>query len=275
MKKFVKLCFAVAAVAVSTQSILVTHAAENTIKIGVVGDDTRVWDEVIERIEKTDNIDIELVKFSDYNLPNQALVDKELDLNSFQHQIFLDSFNEEHQTDLESIGNTLIAPLGIYSEKIKTIEELEDGATVIIPNDVTNGGRALRLLQSAGLIKVDPEKEYTPTVKDIIENTKNLKIEEVDAAQTARSLSDVAIAVINGGMAVEAGLTPAKDAIYLEPVDDTSRPYVNIIVARKEDANNELYAKIVEYYQSEETIKVIDEAYKGSYIAAWETYGQK
>ena len=184
---------------------------------------------------KKENINLEYVKFTDYNQPNAALADGSIDLNSFQHQFFLDNYNKEHGTDLVSIGNTVNAPLGIYSNTLKDVADIKDGAKVAIPNDVTNGGRALLLLQTAGLIKVDKAKGQAPTVSDITENRKNLDISELDASQTARALSDVDISVINSGVAVDAGFNPASDAIFLEPVDDHARPYVNIIVARKED----------------------------------------
>lgn len=247
---------------------------EMTVKLGVVGSDTDVWDNVQKRL-KDEGINLEYVKFTDYSQPNVALDSGDIDLNSFQHQIFLDNFNQEHGTDLVSIGNTVNAPLGIYSEKIKDVKELKDGDTISIPNDVTNGGRALLLLQTAGLIKVDSAKKQAPTVSDITENKLNLKIEELDAAQTPRSLQDVVAAIINSGVAVDAGYHPTKDAIFLEPVDETSKPYVNIIVARKEDEDNETYQKIVDAYQTEDTKKVIEETSKGSSIPAWDTFGKK
>ena len=129
-------------------------AKETTVKLGIVGEDTDVWDDVKARLKK-ENINLEYVKFTDYNQPNAALADGSIDLNSFQHQFFLDNYNKEHGTDLVSIGNTVNAPLGIYSNKIKDVKKVKDGAKVAIPNDVTNGGRALLLLQTAGLIKVD------------------------------------------------------------------------------------------------------------------------
>lgn len=245
-----------------------------TVKLGVVGDDTDVWDDVQKRLAKED-IKLEYVKFTDYNQPNDALAQGEIDLNAFQHQFFLDNYNKEHGTDLVSIGNTVNAPLGIYSDQLTSVEDLKNGATVAIPNDVTNGGRALLLLQTAGLIEVDPAKGQTPTTSDITANKLDLKIEELDASQTARALADVDAAVINSGVAVDAGFTPTKDAIYLEPVDDKARPYVNIIVSRKEDANNKTYQKIVDAYQTKETEKVIEETSKGSSIPAWEDFGRK
>ncbi|WP_278529677.1 MetQ/NlpA family ABC transporter substrate-binding protein [Enterococcus asini] len=245
-----------------------------TVKLGVVGDDTDVWDDVQKRLAKED-IKLEYVKFTDYNQPNDALAQGEIDLNAFQHQFFLDNYNKEHGTDLVSIGNTVNAPLGIYSDQLTSVADLKNGATVAIPNDVTNGGRALLLLQTAGLIEVDPDKGQTPTTSDITANKSDLKIEELDASQTARALADVDAAVINSGVAVDAGFTPTKDAIYLEPVDDKARPYVNIIVSRKEDTNNKTYQKIVDAYQTKETEKVIEETSKGSSIPAWEDFGRK
>lgn len=245
-----------------------------TVKLGVVGDDTDVWDDVQKRLAK-ENIKLEYVKFTDYNQPNDALAQGEIDLNAFQHQFFLDNYNKEHGTDLVSIGNTVNAPLGIYSDQLTSVEDLKKGATVAIPNDVTNGGRALLLLQTAELIEVDPDKGQTPTTSDITANKLDLKIEELDASQTARALADVDAAVINSGVAVDAGFTPTQDAIYLEPVDDNARPYVNIIVSRKEDANNKTYQKIVDAYQTKETEKVIEETSKGSSIPAWEDFGRK
>ena len=171
-----------------------------------------------------------------------GFADGSIDLNSFQHQFFLDNYNEEHGTDLVSIGNTVNAPLGIYSNTLKDVADIKDGAKVAIPNDVTNGGRALLLLQTAGLIKVDKAKaKRLPFL--ILPRIKNLDISELDASQTARALSDVDISVINSGVAVDAGFNPASDAIFLEPVDEHARPYVNIIVARKEDEDNKTYQK--------------------------------
>lgn len=243
---------------------------EETVKIGVVGNNTDVWDYVAEKVKKEDGINIELVKFTDYNQPNKALSNGDIDLNSFQHRIFLENYNKETGDTLVPIGDTVVAPLGIYSEKIKDVKEIKDGAQIVIPNDVTNEGRALILLQTAGLIKLDAKAGNFAQPKDIVENKKNLKITPVDAAQTARSLKDVEASIINNGMAVDAGLIPTKDAIFLEPVDENSKPYFNIIVSRKEDKDNETYKKIVKAYQTEDVAKVIDETSKGSSIPAWE-----
>ncbi|MCW6661133.1 MetQ/NlpA family ABC transporter substrate-binding protein [Aerococcaceae bacterium NML201209] len=278
MKKLFRTLLATAALVVGGGSLatpFVTQAAEPVkVKLGLTGDDTRVWDNVKERLAK-EGIEIEYVKFTDYSQPNAALADGSIDLNAFQHQIFLDSYNAEHKTDIVSIGNTVNAPLGIYSDKIKDVKDLKEGAKIAIPNDPTNGGRALRLLQSAGLIKVDESKGYKPTVSDITENKLKLDIQELDASQTARALPDVDVAIINSGVAVDAGFLPTKDAIFLEPVDDKSKPYVNVIAVRKEDEQNDIYQKIVDFYQTDETKKVIEEVSKGSHIPAWETFGRK
>ncbi|MDK6805518.1 MetQ/NlpA family ABC transporter substrate-binding protein [Aerococcus sp. UMB7834] len=245
-----------------------------TVKLGLVGDDTRDWDSVRDRLAD-EGIKLEYVKFSDYNQPNQALAQGAVDLNAFQHQVFLDKFNEQFGTDLVAIGNTVVAPLAIYSNKIDKIEDLADGAKVAIPNDVTNGGRALILLESAGLIEVDDAAGITPTLNDITKNDKNLQIEEMDASQTPRALGDVDIALVNSGYAVDAGLDPKTDALFTEPVDERSKPYVNIVAARKEDKDNPVYAKVVDSYQTDETKKVIDEKSKGANLAAWEEFGKK
>ncbi|GAA0361056.1 MetQ/NlpA family ABC transporter substrate-binding protein [Alkalibacterium iburiense] len=246
-----------------------TAGESEPITIGVVGAENDVWDFVIDKLAE-EGIEAELVQFADYNQPNNALAEGEIDLNSFQHKLFLESFNEDNGTDLVPIGETVIAPLGIYSDSLESIDELEENASVAIPNDVTNGGRALLLLQSAGLISVDPEAGVTPTIHDITDNPLNLSIEELDAAQTARALQDVSVSVINSGMAVDYGFVPTEDAIVLEEVSDDSDPYINIIAAREEDKDNEVYQKIVEAYQSEDTIEVIAETSKGSSIPAWD-----
>ena len=245
----------------SSQKTETTAAAADTtaasgektvIKLGVVGENNEQWQPVIDKLAE-ENIDLELVKFADYPLPNRALNDGEIDLNSFQHIAYFE------------------APLGLYSNKIKDVSEIKDGDIIAIPNDATNGGRALKLLESAGLIKVDPAAGYTPTKKDITENPLNLDIKEVEAANTASLLPDVAAAVINGGHAVDNGLNPKEDAIFLESVEEGSdNPYVNIIVARTADKDNELYKKVVDYFRTPEVAKVIEDTYKGAYIPTWE-----
>lgn len=242
---------------------------EVVIKLGVVGENNEQWDPVIEKLAE-DNIKLELIKFADYSLPNRALNDGEIDLNAFQHYAYLNKDVESNGYKIEAIGETLVAPLGVFSNKIKDLSELKDGDTIAIPNDATNGGRALKVLEAAGVIKVDPAAGYTPTLNDITENPKNIKFEEVEAANTASLLPDVAAALINGGHAIDNGLNPKTDSIYLEKVEGGSKnPYINVIVARTEDKDNENYKKVVEYFRTPEVAQKIEEVYKGAYLPTW------
>ncbi|MBS6063539.1 MetQ/NlpA family ABC transporter substrate-binding protein [Criibacterium bergeronii] len=241
---------------------------DNPVKIGVVGEDTEVWDGVIARLQEQD-IYAELVTFTDYNQPNEALLSGDLQLNSFQHQRFLDNFNKEKGSNIVSIGDTVLAPLGLYSSKIKDVSEIKNGDRIAIPDDVSNGSRALILLQTAGLIKVNGQAGDDLTKDDITENPLNLEIIALDASQTARSLDDVTAAAINNGMAIDAGYIPTKDSFFLEPVDDNSKPYINIIATKEENKDNEVLKKIAQAYQTDETAKAIDETTKGSSIPAW------
>ncbi|MPM05719.1 D-methionine-binding lipoprotein MetQ [bioreactor metagenome] len=246
-----------------------TDGKNKVVKVGVVGENTDQWEPVIKNLQE-EGITLELVTFSDYSQPNQALADKEIDLNSFQHYAYLNQDIKDRNLDLSVIGETIIAPLGVYSNKIKSLDELKDGDSIAIPSDATNGGRALKVLESAGVIKVNEAAGYTPTLSDITQNPKNIKFVEVEAAQTPRLLADVAAALINGGHAVDAGFNPKNDSIYLEQVKEgTDNPYINIIVSRTEDKDNELYKKVVDAYRSEDVAKVIEEVYKGAYIPTW------
>lgn len=239
------------------------------VKVGVVGESSDQWAPVKESLAK-EGITVELVPFSDYSQPNQALADGEIDLNSFQHYAYLNQDIKDKGFELTVTGETIIAPLGIYSNTIKSVDELKDGGKIAIPSDATNGGRALKVLEGAGVIKVDPAAGYTPTLDNIVENPKNIEFVEVEAAQTPRLLQDVDAALINGGHAVDAGLNPKKDSIYLEEVKEgTENPYINIIVARTADSDNETYAKVVKAFRSLEVAKVIEEVYKGAYIPTW------
>ena len=278
MKKFLKL-FTVALVAVialtgcgskdSSNGDSGSADANKVYKVGVVGtNEETYWLDVQKRLAE-EGVNIEIVVFTDYNTPNEALDSGDLDLNAFQHYIFLDSYNEDKGSDLEAIAETIRAPLGIYSNKIKDISELQDKATVAIPNDATNGGRSLLLLQSAGLLSLDPAAGLSPTVNDITDNPKNLVIQELDASQTARALDDVDLSIINGGMAADAGLYPQKDAIYLEEINEASQPYINIIAARQDNKDNPDFQKIIAAFQTDETAAIIAEASNGANIPAW------
>lgn len=246
-------------------------ADEKEIKIGVCGEKNEVLEDVAKRFEKDTGKKIKIVPFSDYNQPNEALNSGDIDINSFQHKKFLEDYNKSHKTDIVSVGDTLLAPMGIYSDKIKDVKEIKDGDKIAIPNDPTNGARALFLLQSAGLIEVEGKEGDAITIDNIKKNPKNLEIIELDASQTARNLTEVAASVINSGMAVDAGFIPTQDSIYLEDKDDPAKAiYVNIFAARKEDKDSKTLENFVKnYYQTDQTKKLIEKETKGSEIPAW------
>lgn len=245
--------------------------ATDTIKIGVVGEKNEVWDEVIKRYEEGTGKKAELVKFSDYTQPNEALASGDIDINSYQHYKFLNEYNQaQGEEKLVAIADTMLAPLGIYSNQIKSVDELADGDKISLPNDPSNGSRALFLLQSAGLIKVNGNPGETISLEDITENPKNLEFIEMDAAQTSRSLDDVKAAIVNDNYALDSGLSPKNDSIYLEdPEDPDVKIYVNVIAARAEDKDNEAYKELVSYYQTEETKKDYDKFTNGAWIPSW------
>jgi len=243
---------------------------EIVVKVGLVGEMTEMWVPVQENLE-SENIRIELVKFADYTLPNQALADGEIDLNAFQHVAFLNNEIELKGFDLVPIGNTLLSALNVYSSNVDSIDDIKVGDKIAIPNDLTNGGRALKVLETAGLISVDPAAGYTPELKDIKENPLEIEFIEVEASNLPALLPDVAAAVINGNHAHDYGLIPAEDAIFAESIDslEEDNPYINIIVARAEDKDKETYLKVVEAYNKENVGKVIIETFGGLYIPAW------
>lgn len=236
------------------------------IKLGVNGTDFRVWDYVEEELAK-EGIDLEVISFSDYIQPNLALSQGEIDINSFQTQIYFDQFKEDHKLDLVSIGNTVFAPMGIYSEKHTGVEGIAEKGKIAIPNDVTNGGRALILLEKAGLIELKEGAGATPTIKDIINNPKQVEIISMAAQQIPISLQDVDLGVINSGVAVTAGLSPAEKAIFIEDTDlEETKNYYNIFAVRKEDENKEVLHQVVKIYQTEPVKEIIEEIYGGANI---------
>ncbi|NLR10714.1 MULTISPECIES: MetQ/NlpA family ABC transporter substrate-binding protein [Lactobacillaceae] len=243
-----------------------SSSSTKTVKVGIMGSDEKIWKPIQKKLKK-EGINIKLVTFTDYNQPNAALTNHEIDINSFQHTYFMDQWNKAHKTHIVSIGKTVRAPLRLYSKKVKNVADIKKGDQITIPNDSTNEGRALHLLQSAGLIKVD-SKVALPTPKNITQNKLNLKITAVDAAQTPRSLSDATGAVINNEFAAEAKL-PNSETIYKEKLNKASIPYVNIIAANKSDKNNKTYKKIVKAYQSEATKKLIKKYFHGLSVPAW------
>lgn len=287
MKKNAKKWIAAALATVATVSLTACGGSADTqettadggettvVKVGVVGEYNAQWDTINELLAD-DGIQVELVKFTDYAAPNRALNDGEIDLNAFQHKAFLANDIEQKGYDIVDIGDTIIAPLGIYNnkDKISSIEEIKDGDVIAIPSDLTNGGRALKLLEAAGLIECDPAKGVVPTKADITKYNKQIEIMEAESATLANILPDCAAAVINGGNAFTAGLSPVTDTIFVEDVNPETNAavpdLVNVIVARTEDKDNEVYKKIVEAYQTPEVQKTIEDEYQGAFVCAWE-----
>jgi D-methionine transport system substrate-binding protein len=233
------------------------------VKVGVSGSDNRIWDYVSEKAEK-EGIEVEIVRFSDYVQPNIALAEGELDANAFQTISYFNAFKKEHELDLTPIATTVIAPMGIYSEKYKTVEEIPEGGKIAVPNEATNMGRALLLLQEAGLITLPKDFDGNGAVEKIVDNPKNLEIVPVVAGQTPRVLPDVAASIINNGIAVDAGFNPTNDSIFHESA--TATPYINIIAVRTEDKDNETLQKLADLYQEDDVKEFIEKEYKGSTI---------
>jgi len=217
---------------------------------------------------KAQGVDLQIKEFSDYVQPNMAVADKQLDANFFQHQPYLDSFNKDRKTDLVVVpdGKVHVEPFGAYSSKIKNIKDLKDGATIAIPNDPSNGGRALILLVKQGLIELKDPKSLTPTPLDVVKNPKKLKFKELEAPLLPRALADVDLALINTNYAIEAKLNPTKDALFIEGADS---PYTNIVAARADRANGADIAKLMKALHTPEVKKFILDKYKGAVVPAF------
>lgn len=211
-------------------------------------------------------VELDVKVFTDYVQPNVQVDQKRMDANFFQHQPYLDEFNDGKGTNLVSVTGVHVEPFGAYSSKIDSLEELEDGATVAIPNDPTNGGRALLLLQEAGLITLKDDSKITATPRDIAENPKNLDFKELEAATLPRILNQVDLALINTNYALEAGLNPTEDALVIEGAES---PYVNILVAHEDRADEEAIRKLADALTSEEVRKFIEENYEGAVVPAF------
>ncbi len=221
----------------------------------------------VQSVLKEKGYELEIKEFTDYVQPNLAVQDKTLDANYFQHKPYLDNFNEEHKTDLVSAAEIHYEPLGIYPGKIKSLDAIVEGATIAIPNDTTNEARALLLLETAGLIKVNPDAGLKATVKDITENPKKINIKELEAAQLARALPDVELAVINGNYALQAGFNVETDALAKEEANSVAaKTYSNILAIRKGDENREDIKALVDALKSEKVKKFIEEKYKGAVV---------
>lgn len=244
---------------------LISFLGAKTLKVGASPIPHAQILKVVVPMLKKEGIDLKIIEFTDYVTPDLALADKSLDANFMQTGPYLDKMNQDRKLNLAAVANIHIEPLGFYSKKIKSISELKNGATIAIPNDPSNGGRALILLDHEGLIKLKDPKNLYSTEFDIIKNPKNIKIKSLEAAMLTKSLDDVDGAVINGNYALQAGLD-IKQALFTEGPDS---PYVNVLAVRAEDKNNPDILKLKKALQSPEVKKFILETYKGEVIPAF------
>lgn len=241
-------------------------AQDKPIKVGVTGGPHAQIFEQVKKVAEKDGLKIQIIEFSDYVQPNAALAAGDLDANSYQHKPYLDQQIKDRNYKLADVAYTVNFPIGIYSKKVKSLNDLKEGARFGMPNDPTNGGRVLLVLQDQGLIKLRPEAGLKATPLDVIENPKKIKFVEVDAAQLPRTLDDLDAAGINTNFALSAGLNPGKDAIAKE---SAKSPYVNILVVRERDKSKPWVAKLVKAYHSDEVRNYIQTEFKGSVLAGW------
>ncbi len=243
-------------------------ATTKTVTVGVVGDTSReLWERIGKRTQKEHGIKIKLKEFNDYVKPNQALADGSLDLNAFQTKKFFDDQNKKLGNKLKSIGKTVVVPMRMYSLKVDKVDDIKQGANIVVPNDATNEARALDVLVQAKLIKYN-KKVADPTVKDITSNPKKLDIKEVDAGQAVSALQTADAGVINGNFAHDANLKD-KDILVEQNLKKNIAPYINLIAAPKDKANKKVYKQIVKAYQTKETKADIKELFDNSQYAAW------
>ena len=240
-----------------------------TVKLGVVGG---IYEDLWAPAKAAladEGIDLEIVQFSDYVTPNNALANGDIDLNAFQHRIYLQSEIDNYGYEIQNIGNTFIIPLNLYSQKVSSVDELKDGDVIAIPDDLTNGGRALKVLEAAGIIELDPNAAFNPTLDDITKYNVNVTIEELKANTIPSVLPDVAAAVVNGNYALDFGLK-TDEAIYKDSVLDVEE-YWNLIAARTADVEDPdtaaIYEKVVEAFQSSATEDVFNNTFGGYFIA--------
>ncbi len=262
--RFAKL---LSAIAISSLFLTACNDKQAPLKVGVISGPEHQVMEVAAKVAKEKyNQDVELVVFSDYTTPNASLDKKDMDLNAFQHKPYLDKEIADKGYKLVPVGNTFVYPIAAYSRKIKSLAELKDGDKIAVPNDPTNLGRALLLLEKQGLIKLKDSKNLLSTRVDIIENPKNLEILEVEAPLLPRTLDDTAFSIINTSYAGQIGLTPTKDGIFVE---DKESPYVNIIVAREDNKESPAVKNFVKAYQTDEVYNKANEVFKGAMIKGW------
>ncbi|MCA2018654.1 MetQ/NlpA family ABC transporter substrate-binding protein [Vibrio tritonius] len=232
------------------------------IKVGAtVGPHAQVVEAVAKEAAKQ-GLKVKVVEFNDYVTPDAALADGSIDLNSYQHLPFLQNYNANHNSNLVSVGQSILMRMGVYSKKYKSLEELPDNARIAIPNDPTNGGRGLLLLQSAKLLRLKTGVGYNATVNDVIDNPKHFELLEIDAAQLPRTLDDVDAAAITMNYVMSAGLDPKQTGIYMEPKDAPLA--VMVVAARAEDKDNANYKKFMQIFQSEATKQFLQDTFKGT-----------
>jgi D-methionine transport system substrate-binding protein len=240
--------------------------ASKVIKIGATaGPHADVVHAVADEAKKQ-GLNVEVVEFSDYITPDKALADGDIDLNSYQHAPFLANFCKQNNAKLVPIGNTILMRMGIYSDKIHDLKDIPDGATVAIPNDPTNGGRGLVLLEKAGIIKLKEGVGFKATTADVAENPKHLVFKELEAAQLPRSLSDVDLAVITMNYVMSSGMDVKKQGLFWEKDDEPLA--VMVLAAREKDKDNADYKKIAELFHSDAVKKFIEDKFKGTIVPA-------
>jgi len=241
--------------------------AADKIKLGVMAGAEEEIAEVAVKVAAAKGVDVKLVVFQDYVLPNAALESGELDANAFQTKPYLDAQIEAHGYHIVPIGFTIVEPIGLYSKKYHKLEDLPEGARIGIPNDPANGGRALNLLAAHNLISLKPGKGLTPSLLDVTANPKKYKLIELDGAQLPRSLDDFAAAVVNTNHALNGGLDPRKDVIIQEP--QQNNPYGNFVAARAKDKDRADLKKLVEAFESKEVSQYLETQFKGAILPAW------
>lgn len=257
-----KRLFIQAALAVATAGAFSAHA-QNAIKVGVTAGPHAQIMEHVKQVAEKDGLKIQIIEFSDYVQPNAALASGDLHANSYQHTPYLDAQIKDRGYKIVKLANTVNFPIGLYSKKVKQLSELPQGAKFGVPNDPTNGGRVLLLLQEQGLIKLKPNAGLKATPLDVVENPKKLRFVELDAAQLPRSLDDLDASAINTNFAMSAGLNPKKDALVLERADG---PYVNILAVREADVQQPWATQLVKAYQSESTRAFVEKHFQGSVL---------
>ena len=236
------------------------------IKIGATADAHAEVVHAVAAEAKKQGLDVKVVEFTDYITPDKALAEGNLDLNAYQHVPFLNNFNKQNNTKLVPIGNTILIRQGIISNKVHDLKAVPDGATVAIPNDPTNGGRGLLLLQQAGLIKLKDGVGYKATPKDVVENPKHLKFKELEAAQLPRSLDDVDLATITMNYVLSSGIDVKKQGLFWEKKDEPLA--VMVLAAREQDKDRPEFKKIVAIYKSDAIKKFIEDKFHGTITSA-------